>query len=206
MKICHQPGGLAYLASIQIHPVGQLATLERLKANSGVNIAFEYLLRSGLRHFFDFRTSGFTGHHHKQAAGGIDKDTEIEFPCHIASLFHQDLAHRHSFRSGLTGHHPSSNQLARRPLCFLWIIHYLYTTRLAPSPGIDLGFDYHLVANLSSYFSSFSRGGSHFASGHRNTVLSQKRLGLVFMDLQSTSLFLEAEGVGFEHTFAQTDG
>ena len=68
-----------------------------------------------------------------------------------------------------------------------------HTTALSSPAGVNLGFDDDATADLLRRSGRLLRGVDHFAPWHRNSVLSQDRLGLILMDFHRKTPVLLSE-------------
>ena len=97
-------------------------------------------------------------------------------------FFDQQALHHAAFGTGLMRDQRHAQHLFGDGARFRGILGDLDAAALAASAGVDLRFDDDAAAELLRRRLGFVDGERHFASGHRNAVPGQERLGLIFVD------------------------
>ena len=98
--------------------------------------------------------------------------------------------HDAALGSGLVRHQPHSENALGDMDGFRRVFRDLHATAFAAAAGMNLGLDDDAAADLLRRSLGFFNGVGHFASRHRDVVLGQDRLGLIFMDFHGVAKIL----------------
>ncbi len=121
------------------------ARLIRLQANHRVNRFAQNGFRIILGDFLDFHPSRGAGHEHGQTAGSIDQHAKIQLALDVQPLLDQHALDDASRRSSLWSDEFHAQNVPSNVLGFISRARQLYTSALAPAPGVNLRFHHNDV-------------------------------------------------------------
>ena len=139
-------------------------------------------MRSFGRNLFDFHAARRRRHEHGLALRAIEHDAEIQLAFDGQCLFDQQPLHDAAFRSGLVRDQRHAENLLRDLNRFGRILGDLDAAAFAASAGVDLRLHDDAAADFLRCGFRLFDGVCHFASWHRDAVLGQDRLGLIFVN------------------------
>ena len=112
----------------------------------------------------------------------IQHDAQVQLARDRQRLFHQQALHDAALGPGLVRHQPHTQHFLRDLGRFQGILGHFDAATLAAAAGMNLRFDDHAAADLLGRCFRLIHRECNFAPRHRDSVLGQDRLGLVFMN------------------------
>lgn len=160
-------GELLELIAFETQPEGQVAGLERLGADQGVDAGLEDLLGRFMGDLLDVHPALGRGHEDDAAARAIDHRSQVKLPLDLGAGLDQDLADRLPRSVGLVGHQSLAQPVDGEDLRLLPALDQLDATGLATTAGMHLDLrDPAVAANPVAGLRRGLRGIDGNASGH----------------------------------------
>ena len=143
IKRGHERHRLVHLLRLDAQRKGQLARLKGLQSHAGLDVLFQNRVRIFGRNLFNLHAAARRGHKHRLAHGAINHDAEIQFAINRQSLFHQQPLNFLPFGASLVRDQIHAQHLGGDVARLCDRFGNLYSTALATSAGVYLGFDYN---------------------------------------------------------------
>ena len=182
--------------NLDAEAVAKLADLVRLEAVGGMERFEENLLRRLRGDLLDVHAPLVRNHQHRQAAGAVDDDAEVEFAVDVAARLDEDLLHQLSFGTSLDRDQFLAQQGGGDALGVLAGLHeFDAALRLVPldrplaaAAGMDLGLHHgELPAELVEGGGGFVGGLGGDAGRYADPRLAEEGFALEFVNFHGES-------------------
>jgi hypothetical protein len=142
-------------------------------AGERVDRDLRHLLRRGVRDLLDVHAAGGRADRQEGTVRAIEQEGEVVLLGDRARLLDQDLVDR----VALDVH---AEDLSGLPVGVVGILGHLDTARLAPAAGLDLGLHHDPPGQLRGRGTCLLRGVRDLSARHRDAVLREELLRLMF--------------------------
>ncbi len=180
----HYPAGLLHFVTGQADGEGELLCLEWRQADARLDERLVDPLRRLRRHFLDVHAAVGAGHEDRLLRGAIHEQTHVEFALDREPFLDQHPPHALTGRAGLVGDQLHAENSFCVDLDGVEPLGHLHPAALAAAARVNLRLDNrHGAAEALGDLNGVLRRHRHLASRHRDAVLRQDRLGLIFVNL-----------------------
>ena len=160
----------------------QFARLKRKQPKTWLDRFLKDLFRGMRGHFFNLHAAFGRRHENNFAHRAVEHDSNVKFFGDRQSLFNQQPLHHSSFRTSLMRDQRHTENLLGKLNSFGRVLADFHAAALTPASGMNLRFDDYTSTQFLRRSLGFFDGECHLSPGHRDTVLGQNSLGLVFMN------------------------
>ena len=173
-----------HLLDVEAELEGELARLEGLEADRGLDQHLKDGLRLGARHLLDLHAAALRGDDPDALGLAVEHIAEIELAVERLRDLDIDALHRLAVRAGLDGDQPLAEQIRRRLAHIVVGLAQLDAAGLAAGAGMDLRLDRPVpAAELGGGIDRLVGAEGDGALRHRHAELSEQFLRLILVDV-----------------------
>ena len=181
-------GRRSRLGRLQSQPGSQPAGLVGHQPQHRLNRLGVDVLGVGGGHLLNVHSPGGADNHHRPPETPVNGQGHVELPSDVGQFLDQHRVYWNPLGVGLVGYQVLPQEGLGGLLRLFRRAHHLDAAGLAPTAGVDLGFDYRLPAQLLGGLAGFLGRVSQYAPGHRDAVASENLFGLILVQLHLCSL------------------
>ena len=175
---------LRRMAGVEAEAEGDLAGMEGLHADGGIDADADQGLRPGGADLLDLHAARRRGHHHDPLALPVEDQAEIELAHHIARRLDIEAVHQLAARPRLGGGQALAEQRLGRRFHLRLVAAEPDAAGLAAAAGMDLGLHHPaLAADLPGAIGRLLRAIGKSAAGDLHAEAGEDLFRLIFVDI-----------------------
>ena len=180
----HHLNRLGDQAGIKSHREGDLASLEGLKPDGRLHVHAHDGSRIAGRDVLDSHATRGRGHDHHPLGGPVEHEPQVDLALGGHGRLHVQAVHAPAPLPGLVGDQSPAQQVVGRVPHLPLATAELDASSLTPSPGMDLGLHYPvLAADLGGSVGRLLGTVGKTSLGYGHAVVGEYGLGLVLVNL-----------------------
>ena len=183
----------AHLGAAEPQSEGELAGVKGMHPDGGVDGDAQDLLGRRRRHLLDVHAAFGGGDEGDLGERPVDQRRDVELAGDVAAVLDVDPLDLLAPGSGLVRHQIHAQHVLGRGAHVVDRLDHPDAAALAAAAGVDLRLDHpHRATQLLGHRFRLGRGIGDDAVRHRDAVLGQQLFCLVFVNVQSDTLFASA--------------
>src|SRR5207247_7041745 len=187
--------GLVHLGARETQAERQLACLESLHPDRGLDFLAQDRRRLALRDFFDLHAAVRVRHHHDPLALAVEHQADVQLPLDRRRLLDQQAMYRETLGAGLYRHERLAQQVFRGLADVRVGRAELHPARLAAGPGVDLRLhDPAGAADFARPIDGLLGTVRDAALGNGDAEAREQLLGLVLVDVHGYARVVASAG------------
>ena len=188
IEVLKETHRLVHHLALKPQAKGQLARLEGLESDAGIDEFLQDFFRMLGGHHFNFHAAFAGGHEHGPAGGAVDDNAEVKFARDVQAFLNQHALDQAALRPRLVSDQGHAQDSARQGLSFRRVVSQFYAATFTAATGVNLGFDHHrAAAQFFRHSASFLGLGNHLAARHGDSELCKNLFRLIFVDFHIES-------------------